>query len=191
MGFDEVMARMESERCMTCGSKPVVAIEDCKLCKMCEVNCPTRAIYDAPVRRVAPLALISDNLQEIARWMGADPEILTATVREYNEFCDNGRDPVFAKEHSYLHALRNPPYYALRCNVVFLTTLGGVKINERMEALDGNCNPIPGLYAAGNDTGGWECGTYNVLLPGSTFGFAVNSGRIAGECAARHAKGEQ
>jgi fumarate reductase flavoprotein subunit len=44
---------------------------------------------------------------------------------------------------------------------------------------------IAGLYAAGSDTGGWESDTYNVVLSGSTLGFAINSGRIAGENAAR------
>ena len=54
-----------------------------------------------------------------------------------------------------------------------------------MEVLDQHDEPIPGLYAAGNDTGGWETDTYALLvLPGSAFGFAVNSGRIAGENAA-------
>jgi fumarate reductase flavoprotein subunit len=53
-----------------------------------------------------------------------------------------------------------------------------------MEVLDGRDEPIKGLYAAGNDTGGWETDTYNIHLCGTTFGFAVNSGRIAGENAA-------
>ena len=44
---------------------------------------------------------------------------------------------------------------------------------------------IPGLFAIGVDTGGWEAETYNVRLSGSTFSFALNSGRIAGENAVR------
>ena len=93
-----------------------------------------------------------------------------------------------AKERTYLQALRTPPYYVLRCNIVFLTTMGGAKINERMEVLAEGDNVIRGLFAAGDDTGGWECDTYNANLPGSTFGFAINSGRIAGESAARYAE---
>ena len=53
-----------------------------------------------------------------------------------------------------------------------------------MEVLDRDDNPISGLYAAGVDTGGWESDTYNAVLSGTTFGFALNSGRIAGENAA-------
>jgi len=190
LGFDDVMAKMESERCMTCGSRPVVTMADCKYCRACEVNCPTQAVYGAPVRQGTPLVRVSESLEDIARWMGTDPQVLRATVQEYNAFCDDGHDPVFAKERIYLQALRTPPYYALRCNIVLLTTMGGVRINERMEVLGAQEIPIPGLYAAGNDTGGWECETYNVLLPGSTFGFAINSGRTAGESAARYAMEE-
>ena len=42
-----------------------------------------------------------------------------------------------------------------------------------MEALDKEENPIPGLYAVGIDTGGWETDTYNVELAGATLGFSV------------------
>jgi hypothetical protein len=55
-----------------------------------------------------------------------------------------------------------------------------------MEVLDQQDNPIPGLYAGGIDTGGWESDTYCLTLSGSTFGFALNSGRIAGENASKY-----
>jgi len=52
-----------------------------------------------------------------------------------------------------------------------------------MEVLDKQDNAIPGLYAAGVDTGGWTSDTYCAALPGTAFGWAINSGRIAGESA--------
>jgi fumarate reductase flavoprotein subunit len=128
---------------------------------------------------------ISSSWDGIAVWMGASPAILKATLDEYNSFCDNGYDAVFAKERRYLMALRTPPYYALKCHPVFIGTIGGIKINHHMEVLDHGDNPIPGLYAVGVDAGGWEPDTYNAALSGSTFGFAINSGRIAGENAAK------
>ena len=54
-----------------------------------------------------------------------------------------------------------------------------------MEVLDKQDRPISGLYAAGVDTGGWVSETYFIKLSGYAFGYAVNSGRIAGENAAR------
>ncbi len=55
-----------------------------------------------------------------------------------------------------------------------------------MEVLNQQDNPISGLYATGDATGGWESDTYNVHLSGSGLGFALNSGRIAAERAARY-----
>jgi len=66
--------------------------------------------------------------------------------------------------------------------------MGGIKINEHMEVLDKKECPIPGLFAAGVSAGGWAPDTYCVVLPGTAFGFALNSGRIAGENAAGYAQ---
>jgi len=130
---------------------------------------------------------ISDSWDEIARWMGADSKVLKATIEEYNEVCEHGYDPIFGKNRAYLKPLLIPPYYALRSTPGMLTTVGGLKINEHMELINKDDNPIPGLFASGNDTGGWVADTYNINLSGSTFGFAINSGRIAGENAAKYA----
>jgi fumarate reductase flavoprotein subunit len=131
-------------------------------------------------------ARIADSWDKIAEWMEIKPDTLQETIDTYNSFCDNGYDEDFAKERIYLEALRTPPYYALKCYPRFLGTIGGIKINHHMEVLDKEDNPIPGLYAAGVDTGGWESDTYNAVLSGTTFGFALNSGRIAGENAAAY-----
>jgi fumarate reductase flavoprotein subunit len=130
---------------------------------------------------------IADSWDEIANWAGIDAKALKATIDEYNSFCDQGYDEIFAKDQRYLQPLRNPPYYAMRGGSGLLVTFGGVKINHHMEALNQQDEPIPGLYAVGNDAGGWEGDTYDLDLSGFAFGFAVNSGRIAGENAAKYA----
>ena len=133
---------------------------------------------------------ISDSLGEIAKWIGVATEVLKATIDEYNFFCDRGHDEIFVKDQRYLMALRTPPYYTIKCHSGFLGTLGGIKINQYMEVLDGQDNPIPGLYAAGADTGGWVGDTYSARhLAGCAFGFAINSGRIGGENAAKYLLG--
>jgi len=44
-GFDEDSASYEAERCMTCGSRPVIEyVDECRLCLSCERNCPVKAI---------------------------------------------------------------------------------------------------------------------------------------------------
>jgi fumarate reductase flavoprotein subunit len=130
---------------------------------------------------------IAESWEEIARWLGTTPETLKATIEEYNGFSDRGYDATFGKDRRYLQALRKPPFYAIKCYLSFLTTLGGIKINERMEVLDGQDNPIPGLYAGGDTTGGWQGDTYCMPLSGSALGYAVNSGRIAAENAVNFA----
>ncbi len=129
---------------------------------------------------------IADSLEEIARWMKAKPEVLVHTVQEYNDGCDRGRDDVLFKDPHFLVSLRTPPYYAIKCHQGFLGTLGGIKINHHMEVLNHEDVPVPGLYAVGAGAGGWESDTYCLELSGSAFGFALNSGRIAGENAAQY-----
>ncbi|MBI4786037.1 MAG: FAD-dependent oxidoreductase [Chloroflexi bacterium] len=124
---------------------------------------------------------VTDSWDAMADWIGADRATLKATVAEYNADCDRGCDPIFAKDRRFLLALRTPPYYAIRCKADFLDTIGGIKIDEHMQVLDQKDNPIPGLYAGGVDTGGWSAETYCAVLSGETFGFAINSGRIAAE----------
>ena len=124
---------------------------------------------------------IAGSWESIAEWMGTDLSALRETVDEYNSCCDAGYDTIFLKDRRYLQPLRKPPFYAIKCFGVLLNTMGGIKINERMEVLDTQDNPISGLYAAGVDVGGWAPGTYCAFLPGTAFGFAINSGRIAGE----------
>jgi fumarate reductase flavoprotein subunit len=126
----------------------------------------------------------------MADYIGADPGVLKATIEEYNYFCDHGHDEVFAKEQRYLLPLRKAPYYALKCFPSFHDTMGGIKVSEHMEVRDTWDNIIPGLYAAGVLPDGWETDDYCWVLCGSAFGFAINSGRIAGENAARYVKGK-
>ena len=127
---------------------------------------------------------ITGSWDDMAGWIGADPVVLRDTIGQYNLFCEQGYDREFAKSRQYLMALNNEPFYAIRGMVAILDTIGGIRINEYMQVLDDRDEPIPGLYAAGVVTSGWESETYCSELSASAFGFAVNSGRIAGENAA-------
>jgi len=181
-GFDEDMAYFESRRCMTCGSRALLnPVEECRLCQACERICPQKALSILPGKIVEPLVKIADSWDGIAAWIGLDARTLKRTIDDYNSACDAGHDPTFAKDRRYLIPLATPPFYAIQCGADYLDTIGGIKINERMEVLNKEDDPIPGLFAAGIDTGGWEGDTYCAKLAGTTFAFAINSGRIAGE----------
>ena len=84
----------------------------------------------------------------------------------------------------YGHWKANPRYAVLSYPSA-QGSIGGLKINEPMEALDRQHVPVAGLYVLGNDAGGWNSDAYYIIsCTGSAFGFAINSGRIAAENAA-------
>jgi len=130
----------------------------------------------------------ADSLDELAEKTGIDPAGLKATVEEYNRFCEDGFDPIFNKTRKYLRPVKEPKFYAGKQIPGAYGSLGGIKINYRTEGIDKNWNKIPGLYAAGTDACSIYGDTYVFILPGNTMGFALNSGRIAGENAAEYAK---
>jgi NADPH-dependent glutamate synthase beta subunit-like oxidoreductase len=56
MGINADAMALEAQRCMTCGSRAVIAYpDDCQLCLFCERDCPQKAIYVSPERRVLPM----------------------------------------------------------------------------------------------------------------------------------------
>jgi len=122
---------------------------------------------------------MANSWEEIGEWMGADPKVLAAEMSDYNSFCDHGHDEIFAKDRTNLLPLRTAPFYAVKSYINAANTIGGIKINEHTEVINKEDNPIPGLYAAGEGSGGWMSDTYGIS--GSAFSFALNSGRIAGE----------
>jgi fumarate reductase flavoprotein subunit len=131
---------------------------------------------------------VADSVQELAEKTGIDTEGLKATVEQYNGFCEKGHDDVFNKKYELLRPIRTPKFYAGRFLPSAYGSLGGIKINHRTEVLDKHWKKIPGFYAAGTDACSIYGDSYVFILPGNTMGFAINSGRIAGENAAAYAK---
>jgi fumarate reductase flavoprotein subunit len=131
---------------------------------------------------------VADSLEELANQTGIDPDGLKRNIGEYNRFCDKGFDPIFNKRHDFLRPVRTPKFYAGRLTPGAYGSLGGIKINYKTEVLNKDWKKIPGLYAAGTDACSIYGETYVFILPGNTMGFAINSGRIAGENAAEYIK---
>ncbi|HUJ69128.1 MAG TPA: FAD-dependent oxidoreductase [Syntrophorhabdales bacterium] len=131
---------------------------------------------------------VADSLPELAAKTGMDGEGLQKTVGEYNGFCEKGHDDVFNKSHRLLRPIKTPRFYAGRFLPGAYGSVGGIKINQRTEVLDKRWQVIPGLFAAGTDACSIYGDSYVFILPGNTMGFAINSGRIAGENAAAFAR---
>jgi fumarate reductase flavoprotein subunit len=133
---------------------------------------------------------IADSLEELARKTGIDPDGLSKTVAEYNKACETGRDEIFHRNPRNLIPVKQPRFYAFRLALGAYGTLGGIKINHRTEVVNEEDEVIPGLYAAGNDANSIYADSYIYPLPGNTMGFALNTGRIAGENAAKYVSGK-
>jgi fumarate reductase flavoprotein subunit len=128
----------------------------------------------------------ADSLEELADKLGIDPDALQRNVNEYNQHCDKGRDDLFMKDPKFLRPVKDPGFYALRLIPAMYGTLGGIKVSERMEVIDKAHEVIPGFYAAGNDSNnmfGDIPDYHHGKFGGSAMGFALISGRIAGEAA--------
>ena len=80
--------------------------------------------------------------------------------------------------------LGDGPLYAIRAGADMLITHGGIRVNEYFQALYNQYRQVKNLYVAGVDFGGVDADEYNVEMSGHGFGFALNSGRMAGEHAA-------
>ncbi|OGO19160.1 MAG: hypothetical protein A2144_14610 [Chloroflexi bacterium RBG_16_50_9] len=131
----------------------------------------------------------ADSIEELASKAGINTEALPKTVDEYNNACATGRDMLFHKKAKYLRPVKQPKFYAGKLTLRTIGSMGGIKINYKTEVLNKDFDVIPGLYAAGLDANAIYGDSYAYLLPGNTMGFALNSGRIAGENAAGFVKG--
>lgn len=122
------------------------------------------------------------SVEELAEKLGIDEGKLQETLDDYNDMCDVNYDSQFNKKAAYLHPITGKGGYLVgKFYIAAYGTIGGVRINKNCEVFDENDNIIPGLYSAGSDANTIYGDSYNFTLPGNTMGFAVNSGRMAGE----------
>jgi fumarate reductase flavoprotein subunit len=126
-------------------------------------------------------AFKADTIEELAIKIDIKPEKLRKTIEKINRYVDQKHDPDFSRKPDHLIKFdtESGPYFALKGLRAFFLTLGGVKVNSNMQALDGNEEVIPGLYVTGQDMGGLYDSTYDLLAEGSASSFALSSGRIA------------
>lgn len=143
-------------------------------------------LFDSTIKPRDGKIVVADSLEQLAAQCELPFEILDQTISDYNAAAESGRDPIFAKQQRFLNVVRTAPFYAIKGHIGYLETMGGVRINEQMRVLTGDGKVlVDGLFAGGADAGGWESDTYCFRLAGSSFAFAINSGRIAGEHVAR------
>jgi succinate dehydrogenase/fumarate reductase flavoprotein subunit len=139
----------------------------------------------------------ASTLQGLATALNINPSGLQATVTQFNQYAANGVDPDFNRgvfsfdlnttgdptrtdlKNICLGPISTPPYYGLEIDPGTIGTSGGPRINSNAQVLDKLGNPIPGLYAAGNDS----ASPFGAAYPGggATVGPATFFGWIAGK----------
>ena len=124
---------------------------------------------------------IGNTLDELAQKAGIDPAGLKATVARYNELVAAGKDTDFEKDEVEL-PIAKAPFYCVPLSPTLHHTMGGLRINTEAQVLRPDGSVIPGLYAAGEVTGGLH-GTNRV--GGNALTDGVVFGRIAGRNAAK------
>ncbi|HWA48599.1 MAG TPA: FAD-binding protein, partial [Dongiaceae bacterium] len=140
----------------------------------------------------------SETVTGLAEACGIDPNGLERTISQFNGPARRGEDPQFhrgsdayqrfngAASHSpnpCVAPLDRPPFYAVRVVPSELGTFAGIGTNRHAQVVDGDGQPIAGLYAVGNDAASVMGGTY----PGA--GITIGPAMTFGYIAARHLAG--
>ena len=130
------------------------------------------------------------TLAELAKNAGIDAAGLEATVRDYNVFAKDGKDPAFGRGgNAFNRYLADPdhkpnpavapigqgPYYALKLVMGDLGTFDGIRTNVEGQVLRADGGVVEGLFAVGNDRASVMGGNYPgagiTLGPIMTFGY--------------------
>lgn len=134
----------------------------------------------------------ANSIDELARKIKVPVDALRQTVSNMNEYSKTGVDPEFGRgmnvydqffgdpsvtPNPNLGPIDTAPFYAVPINNGDLGTKGGVRCDERARVLDGEGKPIPGLYAAGNNSGTPFGDTYPGA--GATIGPAMTFAYVA------------
>ncbi len=127
-----------------------------------------------------------NTIEELAQNAGFDVDAFTQTITEYNEAIHSQNDKQFSKPVASLkYSVENGPYYAFIGQVVYLGTVGGVRVDKDLRVLDVHMKAIPGLYTGGANAGGYYAPCNYPAYEGLASGFSWTSGRLAGLAAVK------
>ncbi len=142
------------------------------------------------------------SLAELACKIWVPADALQAEAAAHTRFAATGVDTDFGKgstgynrylgdpEHQpnpCLGPIETAPFYAVRIVPGDIGTSLGLRTDEQARVLDAQDNPVPGLFACGNDMNSVMAGTYPsggiTLGPAMTFGYLIGKslGAQAGE----------
>ena len=94
-----------------------------------------------------------DTIADVAKLIGVDEKVVQASFDQYHKAFDNKKDDLFGRPEMLIR-MDQAPYFVAEVTPGIHHTMGGVKIDPQAEALTPEKKPIPGLFAAGEVTGG-------------------------------------
>ena len=137
------------------------------------------------------MTFTGETYADLAKAMGLEGDAVAAfeeTMATWNAAVAAGEDAEFGRNNGMDADLSTAPFYAIKIAPGIHHTMGGVKINTATEVIDTEGNVIPGLFAAGETTGGVHGG--NRIGGNAVCDFVVFGG-IAGTNAAEYALAEE
>ncbi|WP_338999756.1 flavocytochrome c [Lactococcus garvieae] len=126
----------------------------------------------------------ADNVEELAKKLDIKPEELNATVTKWNKAVADKKDSEFGRTTGMTNDISGK-VYAIKVAPGIHHTMAGVKINTQTQVLKEDGQPIKGLYAAGEVTGGLHGGN---RIGGNAVADIIIFGRQAGQESAKYAK---
>ena len=111
--------------------------------------------------------------------------LLKDTIDSYNSYVASGTDSAFGRPANFMKAkIEDGPYYLVEQKPRFATTMGGLVLTDNLQVVGTDGKALSGLYAAG-EVGGGVMGDDSPS--GANNAWAITSGKLAGESAAKNA----
>ena len=121
-----------------------------------------------------------DTIEDLAAQLDIDPATLAQTLADWNGYVAAQNDPDFGRTTGMEADLSQAPYYAIKIAPGIHHTMGGVKIDTQARVINTQGDPIPGLFAAGEVTGGVHGGN---RIGGNAVADIVVFGKVAAQSA--------
>ena len=123
-----------------------------------------------------------DTIADVAKLIGVDEKVVQASFDQYHKALDNKKDDLFGRPEMLIR-MDQAPYFVAEVTPGIHHTMGGVKIDPQAEVLTPEKKPIPGLFAAGEVTGGVHGGN---RIGGNAVADIITFGRISANSALKY-----
>ncbi len=133
--------------------------------------------------KILGMVVEADSIDQLAERIGTSGAELKKTLQEYRQAANSGHDAAFGRTGE-MPPIDGPGFCAIHVRPGLHYTMGGVKIDERTRVIATSGQPIAGLFAAGEATGGVHGAN---RLGGNSVSETITFGLIAGREAVSHA----